>query len=110
MGRLRSSIDGSGGYRLSGTAGEHAISIEGSGETDAAALQTAALLTALSQLACELLRSLAGALADLLNRPAGSLADVLDGLGKNGPENNAAVEREVNGRVRELCARFPIYS
>jgi glycine hydroxymethyltransferase len=38
------------------------------------------------------------------------VADVLDGLGTNGPENNGAVEREVNGRVRELCARFPIYS
>src|SRR5688572_15403847 len=38
------------------------------------------------------------------------VADVLDGLAKNGPENNSAVEREVNGRVRELCARFPIYS
>ena len=33
----------------------------------------------------------------------------LDGLAKNGPDNNGAVEREVNGRVRELCARFPIY-
>jgi glycine hydroxymethyltransferase len=38
------------------------------------------------------------------------VADVLDGLTKNGPENNGEVEREVNGRVRELCARFPIYS
>ena len=38
------------------------------------------------------------------------VADVLDGLVKNGPENNGEVEREVNGRVRELCARFPIYS
>ncbi len=40
---------------------------------------------------------------------ADMVADVLDGLGKNGPENNGGVEREVNGRVRELCARFPIY-
>ncbi len=38
------------------------------------------------------------------------VADVLDGLAKNGPDNNSAIEREVNGRVRELCARFPIYS
>jgi glycine hydroxymethyltransferase len=38
------------------------------------------------------------------------VADVLDGLAKNGVDNNSAVEREVNGRVRELCARFPIYS
>src|SRR5215218_2722161 len=37
------------------------------------------------------------------------VADVLDGLAKNGPENNGSVEREVNQRVRELCARFPIY-
>jgi hypothetical protein len=41
-GSLRSSIGGSGGYRLSGTAAEHAIRIEGSGDIDAAALQTAA--------------------------------------------------------------------
>jgi glycine hydroxymethyltransferase len=37
------------------------------------------------------------------------VADVLDGLAKNGPGNNSAVEQAVNGRVRELCARFPIY-
>ncbi len=41
---------------------------------------------------------------------ADMVADVLDGLAANGPEGNGAVEREVNGRVRELCARFPIYS
>ena len=40
---------------------------------------------------------------------ADMVADVLDGLAGNGPENNAEVEREVNVRVRELCARFPIY-
>jgi glycine hydroxymethyltransferase len=40
---------------------------------------------------------------------ADMVADVLDGLAANGLENNAAVERAVNGRVRELCARFPIY-
>jgi glycine hydroxymethyltransferase len=38
------------------------------------------------------------------------VADVLDGLAKNGGGNNAAVEQAVNARVRELCARFPIYS
>jgi glycine hydroxymethyltransferase len=38
------------------------------------------------------------------------VADVLDGLAKNGPGANSGVEREVNGRVRELCASFPIYS
>jgi glycine hydroxymethyltransferase len=34
---------------------------------------------------------------------------VLDGLASNGLENNGAVEQAVNERVRELCARFPIY-
>jgi hypothetical protein len=37
------------------------------------------------------------------------VADVLDGLKENGLENNGAVESLVNERVRELCARFPIY-
>jgi glycine hydroxymethyltransferase len=37
------------------------------------------------------------------------VADVLDGLKANGVENNGEVEREVNTRVRALCARFPIY-
>jgi glycine hydroxymethyltransferase len=40
---------------------------------------------------------------------ADKVADVLDGLAESGLENNGAVEREVNVRVRELCARFPIY-
>jgi glycine hydroxymethyltransferase len=40
---------------------------------------------------------------------ADMVADVLDGLAKNGLENNSDVERQVNERVRELCARFPIY-
>ena len=40
---------------------------------------------------------------------ADMVADVLDGLAKNGPENNGGVERAVNERVRDLCARFPIY-
>ena len=41
---------------------------------------------------------------------ADMVADVLDGLqGNNGPEAMAQVERAVNERVRELCARFPIY-
>jgi glycine hydroxymethyltransferase len=34
---------------------------------------------------------------------------VLDGLAKSGAGNNVSVERAVNERVRELCARFPIY-
>jgi glycine hydroxymethyltransferase len=40
---------------------------------------------------------------------ADMVADVLDGLKANGAEGNDAVEREVNVRVRALCARFPIY-
>ena len=40
---------------------------------------------------------------------ADMVADVLDGLATNGPDNNGSIERDVNGRVRELCARFPIY-
>jgi glycine hydroxymethyltransferase len=37
------------------------------------------------------------------------VADILDGLQKNGVDNNGAVEKTVNVRVRDLCARFPIY-
>ena len=37
------------------------------------------------------------------------IADVLDGLRANGQEGNAGVEKSVKARVRELCARFPIY-
>ena len=40
---------------------------------------------------------------------ADMVADVLDGLARNGVENNGEVERAVNERVLELCARFPIY-
>jgi glycine hydroxymethyltransferase len=40
---------------------------------------------------------------------ADMVADVLDGLTKSGPENNGEAERQVNERVLELCARFPIY-
>ena len=40
---------------------------------------------------------------------ADMVADVLDGLKANGLEGNSAVEQQVNERVRELCARFPIY-
>jgi glycine hydroxymethyltransferase len=40
---------------------------------------------------------------------ADMVADVLDGLVKNGLEQNKDVERTVNERVRALCARFPIY-
>ena len=37
------------------------------------------------------------------------IADVLAGVAKSTGEGDAAVERNVNGRVRALCARFPIY-
>ena len=37
------------------------------------------------------------------------IADVLEGLRGNGEEGNAPVEAAVKARVRELCARFPIY-
>jgi glycine hydroxymethyltransferase len=40
---------------------------------------------------------------------ADMVADVLEGLRDHGEEGNAAVEAEVKGRVRALCARFPIY-
>jgi glycine hydroxymethyltransferase len=40
---------------------------------------------------------------------ADMVADVLEGLRDNGEEGNGAVEAEVKGRVRTLCARFPIY-
>ncbi|MGZ8998812.1 MAG: serine hydroxymethyltransferase, partial [Allosphingosinicella sp.] len=40
---------------------------------------------------------------------ADMIADVLEGLRDHGHEANGAVEGEVRGRVRELCARFPIY-
>ena len=40
---------------------------------------------------------------------ADMVADVLDGLKDNGLENNGSVERRVNSRVLDLCARFPIY-
>jgi glycine hydroxymethyltransferase len=40
---------------------------------------------------------------------ADMVADVLDGLKANGHEGNADVEAAVKARVRELCARFPIY-
>src|SRR5687768_12139086 len=40
---------------------------------------------------------------------ADMVADVLEGLRDNGEEGNGAVEADVKARVRELCARFPIY-
>ncbi|MBV9931023.1 MAG: serine hydroxymethyltransferase [Alphaproteobacteria bacterium] len=40
---------------------------------------------------------------------ADMISNVLDGLKANGHEANAAVETAVRQRVRDLCARFPIY-
>jgi glycine hydroxymethyltransferase len=40
---------------------------------------------------------------------ANMVADVLEGLQKNGVDGNGEVEQAVNARVRDLCARFPIY-
>jgi len=40
---------------------------------------------------------------------ADMVADVLEGLRDHGHDGNGAVEAEVKDRVRELCARFPIY-
>jgi glycine hydroxymethyltransferase len=37
------------------------------------------------------------------------IVEVLDGLAKNGAENNAAVEKSVAERVLKLCRQFPIY-
>jgi glycine hydroxymethyltransferase len=40
---------------------------------------------------------------------ADMVADVLEGLRDHGESGNGAVEAQVKARVRELCARFPIY-
>jgi glycine hydroxymethyltransferase len=40
----------------------------------------------------------------------GYILEVLDGVVKNGPEGNAAVEKAVRAKVKALCARFPIYN
>jgi len=37
------------------------------------------------------------------------IAEVLDGVAANG-DRNEAVEASVRAKVRELCARFPVYS
>jgi glycine hydroxymethyltransferase len=39
----------------------------------------------------------------------GMISEVLDGLVKNGAENNGAVEEKVKAQAIELCRRFPIY-
>ncbi|HWH17976.1 MAG TPA: serine hydroxymethyltransferase [Allosphingosinicella sp.] len=40
---------------------------------------------------------------------ADMIADVLEGLRSKGEQGDPAVEAEVKARVRQLCARFPIY-
>lgn len=37
------------------------------------------------------------------------IVEVLDGLAKNGPDNNGAIEAAVKAKVEALCKRFPIY-
>ena len=37
------------------------------------------------------------------------IVEVVDGLAANGQEGNGAVEAAVQAKVKELCARFPIY-
>ncbi len=39
----------------------------------------------------------------------GYILEVLDGVAKNGPDGNGAVEKAVREKVKKLCARFPIY-
>jgi glycine hydroxymethyltransferase len=38
------------------------------------------------------------------------IADVLDGLKKNGPEGNEAVEQATAAKVKQLLAKYPIYN
>ncbi len=38
------------------------------------------------------------------------IADILDGLAKNGEDGNAEIEASVKAKVKNICARFPIYS
>jgi glycine hydroxymethyltransferase len=35
--------------------------------------------------------------------------EVLEGLGRSNDGTNTMVEQEVAGRVKALCARFPLY-
>ena len=39
----------------------------------------------------------------------GMIAEVVEGLRKNGEAGDGQVEQSVAARVRDLCARFPIY-
>jgi glycine hydroxymethyltransferase len=40
----------------------------------------------------------------------GLITEVLDGLARNGEENNGKVEAAVRNKVKKLTGRFPIYS
>ena len=40
---------------------------------------------------------------------AAMILEVLNGLAENGEENNNTVEQAVRAKVKQLCARFPIY-
>jgi len=46
---------------------------------------------------------------DEFRRIADWIIEVVDGLAANGADANGEVEASVRGRVRELCAQFPIY-
>jgi glycine hydroxymethyltransferase len=35
--------------------------------------------------------------------------EVLEGLGQSNDATNTAVEQQVGAKVKELCARFPLY-
>ena len=48
-------------------------------------------------------------LARIFSEIGDMIADVLDGLKASGHDDNGEVEAAVRARVRELCARFPIY-
>lgn len=50
-----------------------------------------------------------GFMADEWKLIASMILEVLDGLAANGAEGNAQVEASVRARVKDLCARFPIY-
>ena len=38
------------------------------------------------------------------------ILEILDGLAQNGLENNFAVETQINQKVKDICATYPIYS
>ena len=52
---------------------------------------------------------LTGGFPDRPGLAAAMVADVLDGVAKSDGAGDAGVEQSVRARVRDLCARFPIY-